>query len=347
MKLNKNLKKLICFIPFLLLVACTEPTKHHSIMRGFYHWKTSLQLDTQENQWLEKLHIEKLYVHFFDIDYDFTLRQAIPKGVVSIVSVPKQKIIPTVFITNRTIQQLNDAEIRILAQNILLKINALCQEKRIDYQEIQIDCDWSKTTKSRYFLLLHSLKKRLSKNTALSATIRLHQIKFADITGIPPVDRGLLMCYNVDDWRNEQTRNSIFDAQVVEKYIHDFEHYQIPLDLAMPVFSQTIVYRNHHFLVFLNNKADEDLKKANFLENTSKTHTFIAKKDTLIWGFSFRKGDIFRAESPDFEGQTMIAQRLIKHFDNDSINFLLYHLDSSILAPFTHEKLENLYPKNH
>lgn len=346
MKSNKNVRKFIYFIAFITFLACKDEPQHPTISRGFYHWKTKFSLSKSEKEILDTLHIQKLYIHFFDVDYDFTQKQATPKALVQLGAMPTQEIVPTVFITNRTIQQLSQAQILDLAKNILLKINELCKEKAIHYQEIQLDCDWSKTTKSKYFLLLHTLKKQLPSKCKLSATIRLHQIKFADITGVPPADRGLLMCYNVDDWRSEQTQNSIFDARVVEQYLHNFESYDLPLDIAMPIFSQTIVYRNHQFLTFLNNKKENELTSSYFLEKTSKEHTFIAKKDTSAWGFAFRKGDIFRAESPDFDAQKIISEQLIKKIKNDSLTFLLYHLDTPIIDSYTYEKLKSVFPKD-
>jgi hypothetical protein len=85
----------------------------------------------------------------------------------------------------------------------------------------------------------------LPPETRLSATIRLHQYKFPDRTGVPPADRGLLMFYNTGDIHDPDEPNSIFQPAAAEKYLHGAPpRYPLPLDVALPVFSWTLIYRD-------------------------------------------------------------------------------------------------------
>ena len=45
----------------------------------------------------------------------------------------------------------------------------------------------------------------------MSATIRLHQVKYRADTGVPPVDRGMLMAYNLLPPDQAGERSSILD----------------------------------------------------------------------------------------------------------------------------------------
>lgn len=132
--------------------------------------------------WLEENKIKKIYLRFFDVDWNPNINAAVPVGDVSIETkkIDDIEVIPVVFITNRTLVSLPDSLITELAQNIYKKILAkLSLFDNQNIKEIQLDCDWTETTKEKYFNLIEQLKKEtLSNNTDITATIRLHQVKF-------------------------------------------------------------------------------------------------------------------------------------------------------------------------
>lgn len=342
----------IFFMRFFLLLflfiifACSEKQQKHTIRRGFYHWKTTYDPSGLEKKALDSLKIEQLYVHFFDVDWDSKTQKPVPKAAVQFKQKTTLPIVPTVFITNKTLQHLGQNELNALARNILSKVHSICDENELVFDEIQLDCDWSGSTKQSYFYFLKQLKKQLPANCQLSATIRLHQLKFSEVTGIPPVDKGLLMCYNVDDWKDETTTNSIFDPKVVEQYLTDFTGYALPLDIAVPIFSQIIVYRNHRFLTFFRNLDKQIFESSFFLKKSPKQNIYVAQRDSLMNGFSIRNGDVFRLEMPDWEGQQTISERLLKQIPTDTVNFILYHLDKPLIERISHEKLEKSFPKS-
>lgn len=120
----------------------------------------------------------------------------------------QQKIVPVIFITNKAIRQCTAADIEKLARNCADRIDTLY---RLHFNklptEYQFDCDWTEKTKENYFNFLNHIRK-LRKGVPISCTIRLHQIKFKDKTGIPPVDKGTLMYYassEPTDFENENT----------------------------------------------------------------------------------------------------------------------------------------------
>ena len=92
----------------------------------------------------------------------------------------------------------------------------------LKFKELQIDCDWTESTRDKYFHLLSTLRNELERNKQIiSATIRLHQVKYAAITGIPPVHRGMLMYYNMGKI-NATDNNSVYDKKIAEKYISSY-----------------------------------------------------------------------------------------------------------------------------
>ena len=203
------------------------------------------------------------------------------------------QIIPVVFITNQTMKNIPKITIDYLAKAILSRISKLSPHP---YHEIQIDCDWTLSTKQKYFSLLKILQKY---NLHLSATIRLHQVKFYEKTGIPPVERGILMCYNMSDWRNPITINSIYSPKLLSLYTEQIGEYPLPLDVVMPIFHWTVVFRNDRFLYFINNLSAVTLKgNSNFTQQVEKQIS-IVNNDSIFQHISIRKGDIFRCEDAD------------------------------------------------
>ena len=162
---------------------------------SFYHWKSQLSLSNTELNYLDTLAVEKIYLRCFDIDWDFTLQEAIPLAPLDINSeTPNDlQIIPTLFITNRTFLHLPDKDLPELVNKTHQKLtNYIQQLPNHSIPEIQLDCDWSGQTRDKYFRFLEAIKTKFD-SIPLSATIRLHQIKYFKRTGVPPVSRGMLM----------------------------------------------------------------------------------------------------------------------------------------------------------
>jgi hypothetical protein len=331
------MKVVMFFYFFIGLFSCTK-TKSKLIQPAFYYWKSSFRLSDIERNTLQKNQINKLYIKFFDITWDSY--KSHPQFVAAIRFAEKAQnscdIIPVVFITNQTFVNLPESEIDTLARRVFENITKLSKSK---IQEIQIDCDWSLSTKRKYFRFLKALKKD---SILLTATIRLHQVKFFEKTGIPPVDRGMLMCYNMSDWRNPDTKNSIYSTKVLSQYIQRLEKYPIPLDVVMPIFHWTVIYRNNQFLFFVNNLDSEELKRNLDFTQLSDNQLFEVKKDTLFKNFSIRKGDIFRCEESNFEEVLEGSEMILDKISNEKLTFTLYHLEEKCLTKYSDEQLKKL-----
>ncbi|MBL7776150.1 MAG: hypothetical protein JNK89_09120 [Saprospiraceae bacterium] len=157
-----------------------------------------------------------------------------------------RRLIPCVFITNHVFQQISEPELEALVQNTARALsNVGAQFPTADFKEYQFDCDWTAGTRAAFFRFLKKIRPLLPPGCRISATIRLHQYKFPDRTGLPPVDRGMLMLYNTGDIDDPLGGNSIFQAADAEKYLNGAPaNFPLPLDLALPIFSWALVYRD-------------------------------------------------------------------------------------------------------
>ena len=356
---------------YLRYFAPKLPQKPKQITRAFYYWKSTFTLSHYEKEALKKYDATRLYIKFFDVDWDATTRQAIPKAVIHFKENPPVAFVPTVFITNRTLEKLSWGGVDELANKISEKIRQIHRQQiqaeiprlnnspkfsrsKLHIKELQIDCDWTLQTRVKYFRLLNKLKERLSKKhnhfeyeIHLSATIRLHQIKFYRTTGIPPVERGMLMYYNMDDWKNIRTQNSILDLNVAGRYADYISDYPLPLDVVLPIFNWTATYRNGKFLTFINHLTHKDLEQIKAFKKASQTNQYIALRDTLFRGLSIRRGDRFRVEESTVENLKISGKTLAQEIQNTKVTFALYHLDSLNFTYYDKDSLQQVFQTFH
>lgn len=320
-----------------MLTGC-QKSQPKEIDTAFYFWKSNFQLLENEKFTLKENGVNKLYIKFFDISWNEG-KQTFQKDAPIRFSekLPDScQMIPVVFITNQTLKNIPKNELDSLANFILKGISKLSPKV---YQEIQIDCDWTLSTKQKYFSLLKTLKKS---GLYLSATIRLHQVKFYEKTGIPPVERGMLMCYNMSNWRSPITLNSIYSPKLLKQYTERLAQYPLPLDVVMPIFHWTVVFRNNRFLYFVNNLSAKTLSdNENFVQIADKQQ-FTVKKDAQFQGISIRKGDIFRCEDAPFDDILKGSRNILEKISNQKLTFALYHLDSQSISYYSHEQINEL-----
>lgn len=343
------------FPPFLLFISlfilCNTffSCKHlapKQITNAFYYWRSEFKIDSTESSYLADAGSNLLYIRFFDVVWNVQLSQPAPDAPLTFAEKPDSAIhyVPVVFITNETLQHITLGQITELANHILEKIKAISKNFTHHYREVQMDCDWTLSTKDKYFLLLQKMKEQLhAHHKTLSVTLRLHQIKYSARTGIPPADRGMLMFYNMGDWKDPQTFNSIYDLRIASKYLAHLDKYPLPLDLALPLLRWTIVYRNRKFLTFINYIAKDSLIHCDFLNQLSDPNKFVVKKDTFAFGCGFRKNDLLRSETCAFpeimEGEKQLLQRI----NNPKITIALFHLDHQLLNHYSHAEIEKIF----
>lgn len=310
---------------------------------AFYHWQQDLALNSFEKEVLATLDIKRLYVRFFDVDWQND--RAIPISILDNQgALPDSvEVVPVVFITNRTILNSGEEEIKLLANRIIKKVNELVTSFEMKVSEVQIDCDWSGNSRQKYFQLLDFLKEGFAeRGRNLSATIRLHQIKYYQKTGVPNVDRGVLMFYNTEAVDDPTTVNSILDLTVAKEYFHQFDTYPLTLDIALPVFRWGVVFQRDRFVRLING-LDRSI-----LADTSEflkldENQFELRKSMYLEGYYLYKGDRIRTESISEELLMESAQLLAKELSKEDRHIIFYHLDSSLIANYSNEVLETVY----
>lgn len=332
-------------ISALLIFSCSD-SLDRTITRSVYHWKSSFKLDESERSWLKENSINKIYVRFFDVDWNTNIDKAVPVGDVQIGKniIDNIEIVPVIFITNRTIKTVPDSLLDELSQNIYKKIQSkLAFLDSASIKEIQIDCDWTTSTKDKYFRLLKEIKQMCAADSIiLSATIRLHQVKFFEKTGIPPVDRGMLMFYNMSDVSDMKTKNSIFDSNVAEKYLINFDNYPLALDVVLPAFSWVCHFRRDKLIALINDVDKNEIESSGNFEKHGALY-YRAVKAFYLKGNYIAEGDLVRIENITPQNTLRAAEMISPHIKNKDITISIYHLNGELINEYEKDGLQNIF----
>ena len=148
----KKVIKLKAFFCFLLLTlsifGCGENAKKE-ITTAFYHWKSQLNLADSDPNYLAACKSYLLYIRCFDVKWDINNKKPIPNARLFLdkLDTLKTDIIPVVFLENQVFIKIKTDSINSLAKNCFELINGIFYEKKINFKELQFDCDWTETTK--------------------------------------------------------------------------------------------------------------------------------------------------------------------------------------------------------
>lgn len=331
------MKKTFYIFLFCLLLSCTADNQP-VLKTAFYHWQTVFQLSDFEKNFLKEAESEKLYLKFFDIDK--VGGKAVPKAVLQSKEDDfTAEIVPVIFITNRTFRDTDETALQDLAVKTARKIKSLWPLRDTEIKEIQIDCDWSEGTRAAYFMFLQKLRKEFkSSDLQLSATIRLHQVKFQERTGLPPVNRGMLMFYNTGEISEPETKNSILDLSTAGLYTERLKEYPLPLDLALPLFRWGIVYREGKLVRLINQLDKSDFRKREEFSTTDSL-VFLVNNNTYLAGYYLYEQDYIRLERVSTEQLKAAAEHLRDKWSTDDFSLAFYHVDSTVVKHFSAKDL--------
>ncbi len=165
----------------------------------------------------------------------------------------------------------------------------------------------------------------------LSATIRLHQYRYPEQAGVPPVSEGTLMYYNMGDVEDVEETNSILNNKKAKAYLSAPE-YPLPLDVALPLFSWALVYRLGDLSAIINLQDQQMLDSREQLEKLGP-NLYQVRQNFYFEGHYLNQGDRLRFEQPSRE-ELAEAMKAARKINNRSEHILFFHLDEDILANY-------------
>ena len=316
---------------------------------SFYYWKTTYVINKTEQLALKNNKTKRIYFRLCDVEMSYD-RKPHPKNVILWNSKPDSTInyIPVLFIKNDVFENLtktselgktikiNQTLIADLANKIHRLAKSTMEYEGMQLKELQLDCDWNATTKDAFFYCLESIKKQ-NPDLILSATVRLYQLKHSALAGIPPIDKAVIMCYNMGDMHNAKGGNSIYDLDIIEQYLDQEQEYQnIPISFALPIYSWYLAYRNDQFKGIVRELSKDELK-ANFIK-TDNTHYKCNTNE--LSKYNLQAGDILRYEEATTKQLNLGKKMLENKLPSWNGEIIFFDLDSSSLIQYDKKILD-------
>ena len=313
-------KNVILVLLFFLLISCSK--KNEPII-SFYYWKTIFNLSPTEKKILKDNNVTKLYIRYFDVGLHPKTQKVIPITPIRFQqNMYDSDVVPVIFIQNKVMLKSN-LNIEDLAKKTVHLVQEINSKNRIVCQQIQIDCDWTLASKDNYLKFIELFKK-LSKKK-LSATIRLHQVKYFKQTKIPNVDSGVLMYYNMGTIAADSL-NSVYDRKLARKYLKSLKKYPLHLDFALPIYSWAVHIRNQKVIGLRSKLNISELKKDKNFEQQSAVF-FKIKKSNYKNGIFYEENDVLKIEAVSSEDLKEMAEDLNDHSPQKPNEIIFYDLD--------------------
>ena len=304
---------LLASLLIVMLAGCRREERTAQPQRSVYCWQTTFAPnDSTVAAFIRHQRITHIYLRYFDVV--MTNGTPMPNASVNVVGrVPKGvTVTPVVYITNDCMKAIgqNHTEATDLANKILRRVGQMTSTLQLGpVNELQIDCDWTITTRRSYFDFLSTLRNLAhDQRLQLSTTIRFHQLT----QPVPPADRGVLMAYNTGDVRNINNRYPILDIADVKPYLRYLSTYQLPLSTAYPIFSWRVLFRGGHFVGILHSDddypilpGDKIIKRDTDLRHILEAHQTISElrpdaHDEIIL-YDLQTNNIKRFQASDYE----------------------------------------------
>ena len=303
-------------IIILILLSCNKSVK--DVNFSLYYWKNNALLTESQKNIIDTNPIQKIYLKICDFKWSES-QQKIETPSISQNIKSSKVIVPVFFIENKVFDNKNGKEFYDFFKETIKDFDYISEAKNI-----QIDCDWTVQTKNNYFNFLENLKKS---GYNPEVTLRLHQIKHSNITGIPNVEIGVLMIYNLTSPSIFNQENSIYNHHLAHSYLDEkINTYPLKLKAALPAFSWGVHFQYEKIQRLINNTTIEDYKRQELEE--IKPNIFKSNKVFYFKNIPINKRDIIRYEAPDIINVSEMIEYLTKNIKQDSLEIIFFSLDS-------------------
>ncbi len=310
------MKKIFLFAFVLCLIACN---KKQAIPEAMYFWKTNLSFTEDDKAFLKEHAVKKIYVRYCDVG--LRDEQAVPIAPIEIdiLSTRGLAIVPVIYIKNEVFEDIATAQYapqrfwgtETLSENVAKYIEQINNYYHLTVSEVQFDCDWTLNTKEYYFNFLKHFKEK-NPNLQLSATIRLHQVKYKDDTGVPPVDYGVLMYYNMDKI-TATGANSIYNRATAKRYISSLKSYPLQLNIALPMFSWGVHSVRGEVVNLVSGLTSAEIKTLKGVVATDIPNVYEVKTQTYYKGRLWQAGDRIKIEEVTDAERKEMQEDLLKN----------------------------------
>jgi hypothetical protein len=302
------------------------------IERAFQYRGATLKLSAPELAALSATGATRLYLRLFDVDWPTGAPAPLPAAPLRLlegVRMPdKLEIVPVIVLPEAIFRRLDEAGVALLAAKVWAQVRgqlpAIRTASTPPLRELQLDCDWTGASRAGYFAFAKALGHLVRPaGVALSATLRLHQVKYRERTGVPPVERGMLLFFGMGNAQPAdgppEADRAIFDPSIASGYLERLQAYPLPVDLALPILSWTVHRRGGEPIAILQGTDPAELSALPYLEpgapaGPGAPARFHVTQKSILHGVQLQYDDILVGDVIDprtaLQAAELVAPRL-------------------------------------
>jgi hypothetical protein len=330
----------------LLSAAVLHSWSTSSPNRALYFWRTEWSSSAELQSAMKDARINRLYMRFFDVEWDSHEKTAHPIAPLRFASPAPNgvEVVPVIYLVNAVFLKMSYEDVPKLADNVLRKVHAMAELEHIPFKELQLDCDWSDDSRRNYFRfveILHNTMK--SEGRSLSATLRLHQVKYASRSGIPSIDHGMLMFYNFSQIQGDEPGHSIFNEQDAARYTSYIARYPLKLDVVLPMFSWSVHAREGKVLGLLEGIGSAEAGGFDGFREQS-ANRYAATRSFFFRGRYFMEGDSLLVEetTPRITRQAAALARRGAGWSRHYNTIALFDIDQERLKDYSSAEIRGI-----
>jgi hypothetical protein len=113
------------------------------------------------------------------------------------------------------------------------------------------------------------------------------------------------------------------------------KQYPLPLDVALPVFSWTLIYREGEFWKIINGIPPDLQDTTRFQRQLPDTSQLQVKKGTFLAGHYLRPGDRLRVETMSADGLQEAAKLAARVDLAPDLTLAFFYLDTTLIRHFS------------
>lgn len=306
---------------------------------SFYYWKTVYDPGPESLKRMAELKVSRLYLRFFEVTLN-QWNEPVPHATVIFNQTPQVPVAPAIYFDLKVFAQ-NRLNVDKFAQNLVGRVLEMGAYHNLEFvKELHIDCDWTPSTREKFFAFTAAVKAALPPDWELAVTLRLDQVKNFNATGVPTgADKAVIMAYNMGNLRQPGVHNSIIDPRVSALYLKAGNPYPLPLDVALPLFEWVVVFNGRDEFTGLLRAVPPELFDGAFCRaEGGDIYTVLQPFDTGD-GWVAVPGYRLRLESSRKDDIVAVAQLLAKTAPK-SANLIFFHLEDKIAKEWPAHELE-------
>ena len=150
------------------------------------------------------------------------------------------------------------------------------------------------------------------------------------------------MFYNMGALESWEETNSILNLEKAKPYMQNRKAYPLPLDLALPIFSWGVIFRNDKMIKLIHKLSEKELGDSTRFERL-ENNRYRVINSTYVDGLFLYTNDSIRLEKIELAKLEEAVKLNLSLFRQKNFTLSLYHLDTTFINMLTYDHIDTIF----